>query len=133
MSKKTMRDIMVAGKKVLVRVDFNVPIKEGKILDDTRMRRALPTIKYLQEQGAKVILMTHLGRPKGQVVPEMSVRQLVPHLSELLGQEVLFAADCGGPESQKVAAELQAGQVAILENVRFYPGRKRTIWILPRS
>lgn len=125
MSKKTMRDIMVAGKKVLVRVDFNVPIKEGKILDDTRMRRALPTIKYLQEQGAKVILMTHLGRPKGQVVPEMSVRQLVPHLSELLGQEVLFAADCGGPESQKVAAELQAGQVAILENVRFYPGEEK--------
>jgi phosphoglycerate kinase len=124
-SKKTMRDIMVAGKKVLVRVDFNVPIKEGKILDDTRMRRALPTIKYLQEQGAKVILMTHLGRPKGQVVPEMSVRQLVPHLSELLGQEVLFAADCGGPESQKVAAELQAGQVAILENVRFYPGEEK--------
>jgi phosphoglycerate kinase len=120
-----MRDIMVAGKKVLVRVDFNVPIKEGKILDDTRMRRALPTIKYLQEQGAKVILMTHLGRPKGQVVPEMSVRQLVPHLSELLGQEVLFAADCGGPESQKVAAELQAGQVAILENVRFYPGEEK--------
>lgn len=125
MSKKTLHDIKVAEKKVLVRVDFNVPVKEGKILDDTRMRRALPTIKYLQEQGARVILMTHFGRPKGQIVPEMSVRQLVPHLSELLGQEVYFAADSGGPESQKVAAELQPGQVAILENVRFYPGEEK--------
>lgn len=125
MSKKTMHDIKVAEKKVLVRVDFNVPVKEGKILDDTRMRKALLTIKYLQEQGARVILMTHFGRPKGQIVPEMSVQQLVPHLSELLGHEVFFAADSGGPESQKMAAELQPGQVAILENVRFYPGEEK--------
>jgi phosphoglycerate kinase len=124
-SKKTIRDIKLAEKRVLVRVDFNVPVKEGKILDDTRMRRALPTLNYLREQGAKIILMTHLGRPKGQVVPEMSVQLLVPHLSELVGQKVLFGADCGGPESQKIAAELQPGQIAILENVRFYPGEEK--------
>lgn len=125
MEKKTIRDIMVAEKKVFVRVDFNVPIKAGKILDDTRIMKALPTIRYLQEQGAKVILATHLGRPKGKVVPEMSVKLLVPHLSNLLGAEVLFATDCGGPESRRVTAQLKAGQVVLLENVRFYPGEEK--------
>lgn len=125
MNKKTIRDIKAAEQRALVRVDFNVPLKEGRILDDTRMTKALPTIKYLQEQGAKVILMTHLGRPKGQVVPEMSVRALLPHLSELLGEKVLFAADCGGPESQQVVKEMQPGQVALLENVRFYAGEEK--------
>lgn len=125
MEKKTIRDIVVADKKALVRVDFNVPVKEGKILDDTRITKALPTIRYLQEQGAKVILVTHLGRPKGKVVPEMSVKFLVPYLSNLLGKEVLFASDCGGPESQRVTAEMKAGQVVLLENVRFYPGEEK--------
>lgn len=125
MDKKTIRDLKVAEKKVLVRVDFNVPLQEGKILNDTRMLKALPTIKYLQEQGAKIILMTHLGRPKGKVVPEMSVKPLAIRLSSLLGQEVLFAADCGGPESRKITAGLQAGQVALLENLRFYPEEEK--------
>ncbi|MGI6587250.1 MAG: phosphoglycerate kinase [Peptococcia bacterium] len=121
MHKKTIRDIDVAGKKVLVRVDFNVPLQDGKILNDTRMLKAIPTIKYLREQEAKVILMTHLGRPKGKVVPALSVRPLATRLSSLLEEKVLFAADCGGPESRKITAELEAGQVVLLENLRFYP------------
>ena len=121
MDKKSIRDIDVAGKKVLVRVDFNVPMKDGKITNDTRILKVIPTIKYLQEQGAKIILMTHLGRPKGKVVPEMSVKPIAERLSSILGQEVIFAGDCGGPESRKVTAEMSIGQVALLENVRFYP------------
>lgn len=120
MNKKTLRDIDVAGKKVLVRVDFNVPMKDSKINDDTRMVKALPTIKYLQEQKAKTILVTHLGRPKGKVVPEMSVKPIVEHLSELLGEEVLYARDCGGEDSRQVAEEMKEGQVLLLENARFY-------------
>jgi len=119
--KKTIRDLEVTEKKVLVRVDFNVPLKDGKILNDTRMLKVLPTIKYLQEQRAKIILMTHLGRPKGTVVPEMSTKPLALRLSGLLEQEVLFAADCGGAESHKITREMRAGQVALLENLRFYP------------
>jgi phosphoglycerate kinase len=119
--KKSIRDIDVTGKKVLVRVDFNVPMKDGKITNDARILKVIPTIKYLQEQGAKIILMTHLGRPKGKVVPEMSVKPIAERLSNILGQEVIFAGDCGGPESHKVTAEMAKGQVALLENVRFYP------------
>lgn len=125
MDKKSIRDLEVTGKKVLVRVDFNVPMKDGKILNDTRILKVIPTIKYLQEQGAKIMLMTHLGRPKGQVVPEMSVQPLAERLSSILGQEVLFAGDCGGPESRKVTAEMKKGQVALLENVRFYPEEEK--------
>jgi len=125
MDKKTIRDIDVAGKRVLVRVDFNVPIQDGVITDDTRMTAALPTIRYLREKGARVILITHLGRPKGQVVPEMSVKPLAEHLSKLLGQEVLFAADCGGEDSVKVVNGMIEGQTALLENVRFYPGEEK--------
>ena len=121
MHKKTIRDIDVAEKKVLVRVDFNVPLQEGKILNDTRILKVIPTIKYLREQGAKIILMTHLGRPKGKVVSALSVRPLAARLSSLLEAEVLFAADCGGPESRKVTAEMKRGQVVLLENLRFYP------------
>jgi len=124
MDKKTVRDLDVSGKRVLVRVDFNVPLQEGRITDDTRMTAALPTIGYLREKGAKIMLVTHLGRPKGKVVPEMSTKQLVGHLSGLLGTEVLAAADCGGEDSQRLAKKLQPGQVALLENVRFYPGEE---------
>ncbi len=124
MQMKTLRDVEVEGKRVLVRVDFNVPIKDGEILDDTRINAVLPTIKYLTERRARVILVTHLGRPKGKVVPEMSVRPLVKPLGKLLCQPVRFAGDCGGPESQKVVSELQDGEVALLENVRFYPGEE---------
>lgn len=125
MNKKTVRDIEVTGKKVLVRVDFNVPLQDGNITDDTRIREALPTIKYLKEKGAKTILITHVGRPKGKVVPEMSVAPIVKHLSSLLGEEVLYAADCGGPESVKVVEGMKPGQVVLLENVRFYAGEEK--------
>ena len=121
MDKKSIRDIDVAGQKVLVRVDFNVPMKDGIITNDTRILKVIPTIKYLQEQGAIIILMTHLGRPKGKIVPEMSVKPIAERLSSILGQQVLFAGDCGGPESRKVTAEMNKGEVALLENVRFYP------------
>lgn len=125
MNNKTIRDIDVQDKKVLVRVDFNVPMEGGRILDDTRMTEALPTLKYLLERGAKVILVTHFGRPKGKVVPEMSTRQLVPHLSSLLGQEVLFAKDCGGESSLEVVGRMKPGQAALLENSRFLPGEEK--------
>lgn len=125
MEKKSIRDIDVAGKRVLVRVDFNVPMQDGKITNDMRILKVIPTIKYLQEQGAKIILMTHLGRPKGKVVPEMSVKPVAERLSSILGQKVLFAEDCGGPASRKVTAKMKNGQVALLENLRFYPEEEK--------
>lgn len=125
MNKKTLRDIETAGKRVLVRVDFNVPIEKGVITDDTRIIKSLPTIKYLIEKGAKVILITHFGRPKGKVAPEYSVKPVVSHLSSLLGQEVLFAGDCGGEESIRITSKMEFGQVALLENTRFNPGEEK--------
>lgn len=125
MNKKTLRDIETAGKRVLVRVDFNVPIEKGVITDDTRIIKSLPTIKYLIEKGAKVILITHFGRPKGKVAPEYSVKPIVSHLSSLLGQEVLFAGDCGGEESIRITSKMEFGQVALLENTRFNPGEEK--------
>lgn len=125
MNKKTLRAVDVTGKKVLVRVDFNVPMKDGIINDDTRMTKALPTIKYLQEKKAKTILVTHLGRPKGKIVPEMSVKPLVEHLSKLLGKKVLYAQDCGEEDSRTVTEEMKEGQVVLLENARFYPGEEK--------
>lgn len=125
MNKKTVRDVGVKGKRVLVRVDFNVPLNNGAIEDDTRLTAVLPTIRYLQEEGAKVILLTHLGRPKGKVVPEMSVRPLIAYLDRLLGQRVLFVGDCGGEESLQAVAGMKAGQVLLLENSRFYPQEEK--------
>lgn len=126
MNKKTVRNIEVTGKKVLLRVDFNVPLEGGRITNDTKMKGALPTIKFLQEKGAKTLIVTHLGRPKGKIVPEMSTGLLVNHLGVLLsGAEVLFAADCGGEASQTLAARMKPGQVALLENVRFYPEEEK--------
>lgn len=127
MAKKTLRDVEVAGKRVLVRVDFNVPMENGAITDDTRIKAALPTIRYLMEQGARVVLATHLGRPKGKVVPEMSVRPVAEHLGILLGADVLFASDCGGEESRLMIQEMKAGQVLLLENTRFYPGEEKNL------
>lgn len=124
MKMKTLRDVDVTGKRVLVRVDFNVPLKDGIILDDTRIRAALPTIEYLMARKARIILVTHLGRPKGKVVPEMSVRPLVKHISSLLGRPIMFASDCGGPDSQRVVSEMGEGEVVLLENVRFDPGEE---------
>lgn len=121
MDKKTVRDLDVAGKKVLVRVDFNVPLNDkGEITDDTRITASLPTIQYLLEQKAAVILMAHLGRPKGQVKPELSLAPVAKHLGKLLGKEILFAPDCVGEAAQAAASKLKPGHILLLENLRFH-------------
>jgi phosphoglycerate kinase len=121
MNKKTIRDIDVAGKRVLVRVDFNVPLDaEQHITDDTRIRAALPTIEYLLDHGAAVILMSHLGRPKGKAVETMRLTPAAQRLSELLHKPVQMAPDCIGPEVETLARNLQPGQVLLLENLRFH-------------
>lgn len=119
--KKTVRDIDVAGKRVLVRVDFNVPMDENKnITDDTRIKAALPTIQYLINNNAKVILVSHLGRPKGKVNPEYSLKPVAKRLSELLGKQVSMAEDVIGEDAKAKAAALKEGEVLLLENVRFH-------------
>ncbi|MEJ5240191.1 MAG: phosphoglycerate kinase [Anaerolineales bacterium] len=124
-NKKTVRDVDVRGKKVLVRVDFNVPIQDGKVGDDTRIRAALPTLTYLLQNGAALILCSHLGRPKQGPDPKYSLRPVADHLARLLGQEVFFAEDCIGPKAEEAAACLQAGQVLLLENTRFHPEEEK--------
>jgi phosphoglycerate kinase len=121
MNKKTIRDIDVAGKRVLVRVDFNVPLDaEQHITDDTRIVAALPTIRYLHDRGAAIILMSHLGRPDGKVVEQLRLAPIAQHLSELLGQPVQMAKDCVGPEVESQAKALRPGQLLLLENLRFH-------------
>ncbi len=121
LNKKTIRDIDVAGKRVLVRVDFNVPLDANRhITDDTRITAALPTIQYLLDHGAAVILMSHLGRPKGQAVDSMRMAPVAQRLGELLHRPVLAASDCIGPEVEAQAKALQPGQVLLLENLRFH-------------
>lgn len=121
MNKKTIRDVDLKGKKVLMRVDFNVPLDDsGTITDDTRIQAALPTIKTVLAAGASVILMSHLGRPKGKKVPEMSLKPTADYLRGLLGSEVLMAPDTIGPEVSAMAAALKPGSVLVLENTRFY-------------
>lgn len=121
MDKKTVRDLDVAGKKVLVRVDFNVPLNDkGEITDDTRITASLPTIQYLLEQKAAVILMAHLGRPKGQVKPELSLAPVAKHLGKLLGKKILFAPDCVGEAAQAADSKLKPGHILLLENLRFH-------------
>ena len=121
MRKKTVRDIDVRDKRVLLRVDFNVPMEDGRILDDLRLTAALPTIGYLSEHGAKVILCSHFGRPKGQVVESMRLAPMATRLRELLGADVATANDCVGPEAEAAVGELTPGDVLLLENVRFHP------------
>ena len=118
-NKKTIEDIEVAGKRVLVRCDFNVPQKEGKITSDKRIVEALPTIKYLMEKGARVILCSHMGKPKGEVNPKYSLCAVAARLSELLGVNVPLSADIIGEDAQAKAAALSDGEVMLLENVRF--------------
>jgi len=121
MNKKTFKDIDVKNKKVLLRVDFNVPMDENyKILDDTRISATLPTINYLMHQGAKIIICSHLGRPKGMFNPKYSLAPVAKRLSELLGVQVKMASDCIGETAKKLTSEMQAGEIVLLENVRFY-------------
>ncbi|MGB4862443.1 MAG: phosphoglycerate kinase [Tepidiformaceae bacterium] len=123
MGKKTIRDIDVAGKRVLVRADLNVPLEDGKITDDTRIRESLPTIKFLLEKGAQVIVCSHLGRPKG-VDPELSLAPVAGRMSNLLGSEVLFAEDCVGPAAEEAVASM-GHHVLLLENLRFHPEEEK--------
>jgi phosphoglycerate kinase len=124
-NKKTIKDMDYKDKRVLVRVDFNVPIKEGKVGDDTRIRAALPTIEYLLKQGAAVILCTHLGRPKGGPDPKYTVKPVGEYLGNLLGRPVAFAEDCIGPAAEKAAKALKPGEVLLLENTRFHPEEEK--------
>lgn len=126
MSKKSIEDIQVKGKKVFVRADFNVPLSDKQeITNDKRIRAPLPTINYLLDQGAALILSSHLGRPKGKVVPEMSLAPVAKRLSELLGKEVAFASDCVGQAAEEAAAALKPGEVLLLENLRFHPEEEK--------
>ena len=127
-NKKTVQDIDVAGKKVLLRCDFNVPMAKdgsGVITDDKRIRAALPTIQYLLENGAAVIACSHLGKPKGQWKDSLTLRPVAEHLSQLLGQEVIFAQDIVGEDAKAKAAALQGGQIMLLENLRFDPREEK--------
>ncbi|MCC8182037.1 MAG: phosphoglycerate kinase [Clostridiales bacterium] len=127
-NKKTVTDIDVKGKKVLLRCDFNVPMAKdgsGRITDDKRIRAALPTIQYLLEQGAAVIACSHMGKPKGEWKPELSLKPVAARLSELLGQEVIMAADIVGEDAQAKAAALQPGQILLLENLRYDKGETK--------
>ncbi|GGO76091.1 phosphoglycerate kinase [Nonomuraea cavernae] len=121
---RTLDDLDVKGRRVLVRADLNVPLDGETITDDGRIRASVPTIRTLVDRGAKVIVCAHLGRPKGQVKPEFSLRPVAGRLGELLGQAVAFATDVVGPSAQGVAEELQEGQVALLENLRYEPGEE---------
>ena len=127
MGKKTIEDVNVRGKRVLVRVDFNVPRNKetGEITDDARMRAALPTLQYLIDNGAKVIVMSHLGRPKGKVVEELRLTEVGKHLAELLGKPVKKLDDCIGPDVEAAVADMKDGDVVLLENVRFYPQEEK--------
>ncbi|RUA24946.1 MAG: phosphoglycerate kinase [Bacteroidetes bacterium] len=123
---KSIKDVNFAGKKVIVRVDFNVPLNDQlEVTDDTRIRGAIPTIKKLVDDGASVILMSHLGRPKGQVVDSLSLAPVAKELSKLIGQEVLFCKEPLGPEVKAAADKLQSGQIMLLENLRYYAGETK--------
>ena len=124
-NKKSVRDIDVAGKRVLCRCDFNVPLKDGKITSDKRIVAALPTIQYLIDHGAKVILCSHMGKPKGEWKPELSLKVVAERLSELLGQEVKMSKDVAGEDSRALAASLRDGEVMLLENTRYIKGETK--------
>jgi phosphoglycerate kinase len=120
MQKLSVKDLDLKGKRVFVRVDFNVPVKEGKVGDDTRVRAAVPTIEYATGQGARVILASHLGRPKGEPEKKYSLRPVAKHLSQVLGRPVAFAEDCVGGQAETAAGQLKDGDILLLENLRFH-------------
>ncbi len=123
-AKKTVKDVDVRGKRVLVRVDFNVPIADGEVTDDTRIRAALPTIRYLVDHGARVVLMSHLGRPKGEPDPQFTLKPARRTLQRLIGRNVAFSPEIVGPEAQEAVDRMIDGEILMLENVRFHPGEK---------
>lgn len=126
MNKRTIRDVDLAGKRVLVRVDFNVPLSDGEVTNDNRIRAAIPTLQYILEQQPRaVILMSHLGRPKGEPDPQYSLQPVVSALATLLGHDVNFAEDCVGPVAEKAVADLPEGGVLLLENTRFHKGETK--------
>src|SRR5882672_3725856 len=125
MPKLSIRDLDLRTRHVFIRVDFNVPVKDGEVEDDTRIRAAIPTINHATEHGARVILASHLGRPKGQRVDKYSLRPVAEHLSTLLGKSVIFADECVGPEVESKAHALKSGEVLLLENLRFHPEEEK--------
>ncbi len=125
MALRTLDTLDVAGKRALVRVDFNVPLSDGEVADDSRIQAALPTIQYLLDHGAAVVLVSHLGRPKGQVNPKYSLKPVAGYLATLIGKPVHFATDVVGASAQEVTGKLQPGDVALLENLRFEPGEEQ--------
>src|SRR5579883_2407614 len=124
MAFRTLDDLDVKGKRVLVRADLNVPVKDGKVTDATRIERQAPTIRELADKGAKVIILSHFDRPKGKVVPSMSLKVLVKPLAEAIARPVAFAEDCIGPKAQEAVAALKDGEVLLLENTRFHKGEE---------
>src|SRR5262245_59805554 len=133
MNKKTVKDIDLKGKRVFMRVDFNVPMQGGKVTDDKRIRAALPTIKYVLDHGASLLLASHLGRPKGGPDPEFSLGPAANVLSSLLEIPVKMAPDCVGPEVEAMARGLKPGEVLMLENTRFHPGEEKNDLELARQ